>query len=605
MINVLVEGKKLDLYPINISFKRTNNAFSYGKLELSRTLNFKIPKTPLNLNVLGASSIYTYGVEERRYLDAQMQGSGFVENGLLYINEVDNDYHCVFLFGDLFILKNVADVKKIASVLEPYDAILSVPQQGKNANADNIAMYDFVKYQNNTFETSGSYYRYLMPSISVRGLFKCANEIFGEVFDLSVINDYRIIQQNVNDAKRKDVILAKSSVNQFAPNQNLKLLLNTTSNYECIFSSTGQRGQYIRLNTKQYYAFSEVELTFPEEFPSNLFCVGDRSDYGTDGFVNINVQFYGDYSFDTSVRAVSSLDEEGLRATTGEPLAGRTITIPAYTIFSFYDINSFHNTTNRAGESDNLNHYRGFFNGDASPFDFEFPEVKISVGAWEGNRAVCTTLVDSVPGISFIELLSAIAVIENKYITYDAELHKITIKSLDPINFVSIKNPISYSLERTSITSSRNNYIREEPNGGVASPSDVNYGINNETLSEEDTIFEVPFSLGNNINGNIYIDDIKIGINDVGLSTYALQTDVPLLALSGLGNYLRYSPLSIDNILSNMYVQSTRINLTCEMSMFEYINVKETDFIVYKNQKWAWISSTWQKNKAKFVLQKI
>ena len=605
MINILIEGKKLDLYPINLSFKRTNNAFSYGKLELSRTLSFKVPKTPHNLNVLGASSIYTYGTKERRYLDAQVQGSGFTENGLLYIDEVDNDYHCIFLFGDLFILKNVADVKKMASVLEAYDAILPVPQQGKNANAGKIAMYDFVKYQNNTFETSGSYYRYLMPSISVRGLLQCANEIFGNIFDLSVINDYRIIQQDVKDAVRKNVTFAKGSVNQFAENQNLKLLLNTTSNYECFFSRTGQRGQYVRLNTKQYYAFHDVELTFPEDFPSNLFCVRDRCDYGRDGYVSIDVQFYGDYSFDTSVRAVSSLDEEGARASKGEPLAGRTITIPAYTTFSFYDINTFHNTTNRAEENDNLNHYRGFFDGDASPFDFKFPEVKISVGEWEANMGVYTTLVDSVPDISFIELLSAIAVRENKFITYDKDLHKITIKDFEFLNFHKIKKPISYSLERTSITSGKNNYIKEKPNNNVTSPSDVNYGINNETLSDEDTIFEVPFSLGNNIDGNIYIDDIKVGLNEDGLSTYALQTDVPLLALSGVGNYLRYTPLSIDNVLSNMYIQSTRINLTCEMSMFEYINVKETDFMVYKNQKWTWISSTWQKNKAKFVLQKI
>lgn len=604
MINVLIEGKKLDLYPINISFKRTNNAFSYGKLELSRTLSFKVPKTPHNLNILGASSIYTYGSEERRYLDAQVQGSGFAENGLLYIDEVDNDYHCIFLFGDLFILKNVADVKKMASVLEPYDTILNVPQQGKNANANDIAMYDFVKYQNNTFETSNSYYRYLMPSISVRELFKCANEIFGEIFDLSAINDYRIIQQEVKGATRKNVTFAKSSVNQFAENQNLKLLLDTSSHYECVFSLTGQRGQYIKLNTKQYFAFCDVELTFPENFPSDLFCVRDRC-YVTDGYVNIDVQFYGNYSFDTSVRAVSSLDEEGSRTITGEPLAGRTIIIPAYTIFSFYDINTFHNTTNRAGESDSYNHYRGFFNGDASPFDFEFPEIKISVGEWEANRIVCTTLVDSVPDISFLELLSSIAVIENKFITYDKDLHKITIKDFEFLNFHKIKKPISYSLERTSITSGKNNYIREKPNNGVVIPSDVNYGINNETLSDEDTIFEVPFSFGNNSNGNIYINDIKVSLNEDGINAYALLTDVPLLALSGVGNYLRYSPLSIDNVLSNMYVKSTRINLTCEMSMFEYINIKETDFILYKNQKWAWISSTWQKNKAKFVLQKI
>lgn len=605
MINLLVEGKRLDLYPTDLSYKRTNNAFSFGKLTLSRSQNFQVPKTPNNLQVLGVGNTYINGANERRYFDAQLQGSGFVESGLLYIYEVGKDFNCIFLFGSLFILKNISNVKKMADVLEPYDVLLSAPQIGKNANALDLAFFDTVKYINNT--TSGRGF-FNMPSISVKDLFTYANEIFGNIFDVPAIPNYRIVSQNSDDVKKENVIFAKSSVDIYADNQELKLIVRE-SNATNFYSETGVRGETVAQSYKEYvnYTYNDVELTFPEDFPDDVFCIYNSNNVDSQGFINIDLKFFGDYTFDTGVRAVSSLAEEGVRNSSGQPLAGRTIKIPAQNFFSFYSKNNFHNTTNREGEHTYYNHYRGFFGGDASPFSFTFPNATIKNEKWhiiayEGTRWV--SAVQSLPSISFIELLNAVAILTDKYVTYDSTNHKITLTNYSDINeLIYIDDVITIDkLKRVGFSEAQNNIIKLKANKLVSSDNlnVVNYTTDNLTLTEENVISELPFSTGNSIENSLYINDLEATEGQ-----YNINSDVPLIALAGESTMLNFISMTRNAIIENIFAISTQIELTCSMSMFDYMRIKETHVIVYRGSQWVWLKATWQKNKAKFVLQKI
>jgi hypothetical protein len=84
-----------------------------------------------------------------------------------------------------------------------------------------------------------------------------------------------------------------------------------------------------------------------------------------------------------------------------------------------------------------------------------------------------------------------------------------------------------------------------------------------------------------------------------------IKNEVPVIAEAGLGEFLeRVEPTKI-NLLSQIYEKSTKITFSCVMTLYEFMTVKENNFIIYNSQKWVWISANWQKNKAKFVLQKI
>lgn len=593
MINLLVEGKILDLPPVNLSYKRVNNAFTFGKLTLSRSQSFKVPKTPNNLNIFNLGNIWQFGESERRYFDAQLQGSGFVENGLLYIESIDEDYNCVFLFGSLFILKNLSNVKKIADILDSIDEIKIIPQIGKNANATDLGIYDFVKYVNNDTK--------VMPSVSVRDLFANTNLQFGNIINIDTIPNYRIVQQGNKDIIKLDVVFSKVGQGAYGENQNLKLLFNTINNYIDICTN-GSRGSYTQLLVADFQTKFETQITFPADFPDDVFCLYDNSSYRSDGFIFIDVIFYGGYEFDTSVREVSSLSEEGERATSGEPLAGRTITIPAERTFGFYRKNDFHNTTNREGENTYYNHYRGFFNGDASPYTYTMPEIKVSNKVYIYDEFA--SFVSNLPEISYIELLTNIAILAGKYVTYNSASHKIELVNYADINEpIKLENVISMDkINRVGITEARSNKILPAENKAVSvnNVNTINYITDNETLEAEEVIKELKVSTGNNINGTLYIDDLVKNGN-----LYELLTEVPLIAEVGEGENLQFIKMQKNDLLNSIYKKSTRIEVNCMMTMAEFMTIKETNVFLYKSLKWVWISGQWQKNRAKFVLQKI
>lgn len=593
MINLLVEGRLLDLPPVNLSYKRVNNAFTFGKLTLSRSQSFKVPKTPNNLNIFNVGNIWQFGESERRYFDAQLQGSGFVENGLLYIESIDEDYNCVFLFGSLFILKNLSNVKKLADILDSLDEIKIIPQVGKNANTTDLGIYDFVKYINNDTK--------VMPSVGVRDLFANANLQFGNIINVDTIPNYRIVQQGNKDVIKLDVVFSKVSQSAYGEDQNLKLLFNTINNYIDVCSN-GSRGSYTQLLVAEYQTKFETQITFPADFPDDVFCLYDNSSYRTDGYVFIDVKFYGGYEFDTSVREVSSLSEEGERLTSGEPLAGRTITIPAERTFGFYRKNDFHNTTNKPNESSSYNHYRGFFNGDASPYTYTMPEVKVSNKVYIYDEFA--SFVSNLPEISYIELLTNIAILAGKYVTYNTTSHKIELVDFADINEpIELENVLSMDkINRVGITEARNNKILPAENKAVSvnNINTINYITDNETIEAEEVIKELKLSTGNDINGTLYIDDIIKNGN-----FYEFLTEVPLIAEVGSGENLQFIKMQNNELLNSIYEKSTKIEVNSIMTMAEFMTIKETNVFIYKSLKWVWISGQWQKNKAKFVLQKI
>lgn len=613
MINLIVEGHKLDLYPVNLSYKRTNNAFTFGKLTLNRTQSFKMPKTAKNMQVLGLGSALVFGEGERRYFNAQLQGSGFVESGLLYIDSVEKEFTCIFIFGNLLVLKEIANIKNMADVLGEYDIYINyIPASrlGKYANEDNLGLYEIVEYRN-PYPSNYGYYNYIMPSISVRGLINCANEIYGQTFDLSAIKDYRIIQSTTKSPSRENVIFAKTALNVTSAEENLQKLFIFASGTYNIYSDTGNVGSYETVPMIHYETLRDTEIKMPLDFPDDIFILQNKSRYNNDtGKVDINIVFWGGYEFEIDEREVRSLSEEGTRRTIGEPLAGRTITIPRGGQFSFYRKTDFHNTRGAGGSSQN--NYRGFFTGDASPFEYIMPTISLKEnGELTTGTPYISYLLDNLPKMSFVDLYNSVAILEGKYMTFiDGQVTAVEYDSINELKH--IKNVISHSnLKREGVTSAQNNYIRFEETETVkpANKIEYNYPTNNALLEEEAIIYKIPYSEGEEYtdNNDIYLENIVTGKTDevTGRTELKILSDVPTIAIAGEGQFLKRVTMSPIDLLLQIYTNSTQIEITVYMSLYEYMTIKETNILIYNHSKWVWLSATWQNNKAKFVLQKI
>lgn len=611
MINIIVDGVRLDLLPANLSYKRTNNAYSFGKLTLNRTQSFKLPKTQKNMQLFGCGLPYAFGEGERRYFDAQLQGSGFVENGLIYIDSIDaEEITCIFIFGNLIKLKEISNIKNMAEVLGEYDSAISAPAYTgtKLANATDLQLYDAVQYRNQYSQSYG-YYDYIMPSVSVRGLLNCANEIYGEIFDLSPIPDYRIIQSTTKSASREPVVFAKTSLNVASPAEDLKKLFTYNAGAANIYSDTGNVGSYQAKAMIEYLTLRDSEIKMPSDFPSDVFILWDKSRYDKNsGKVNVDVEFFGGYSFETDLRTVNSLAEEGTRATIGEPLAGRTITIPKGKNFSFYRKDDFHNTAGAGGSS--YNNYRGFFNGDTSPFEYVMPVVSLKEEGLTTCNPFLTFMIDNLPKMSFIDLYNSVAILAGGYMTYAN--NKVTIGYYG-FDVYPLKNVISHGkIKREGLTSAQNNYIQFEESEAVKPANRIiqNYPTVNALLEEEAIVYRFPYSEGEEYTDNNDLQSSNVVVSKVaegvtGCKPIELQSDTPIIALAGDGQYLKRVTLQSNFFLKRIQQNSTQIEVTCYMTLFEFMSIKEQITIEFLHQQWAWISATWQKDKAKFVLQRI
>lgn len=122
MIQFNINNRMLDLYNnTSLQLVRTNMIFALDKVEMSRTVQFKVPATPNNNAIFDlCNSIETVGNKARQKISAQAYYSGGVLNGQLYIlSATKQDYTVIFLFGGLQKLKEIVEEdKKIGNIQE-------------------------------------------------------------------------------------------------------------------------------------------------------------------------------------------------------------------------------------------------------------------------------------------------------------------------------------------------------------------------------------------------------------------------------------------------------------------------------------------------------
>lgn len=630
---LVVNNKKIELTEGAISIKKTNNAFTFGKYTLSRTQSFKVPKTAENRKVFGLGRVDLFGSEERRKFDAQLVIGAVSHDGELYVTEVtDKDYKCTFVFGELLPLKQFSEIKTLAEALGEENEQTIRIARGRYASRDDLAFVDNVLYinENTLYETEQqtspprNVGNKIMPSVRVRDIFEILNEKTQLQVDTSKIsNSVRIILSKFGDSEKTDITLAKTSLNVVATENNMKSIITMFSPFH-VTCQTGGRGQREEVSSK-FYVMENISLTFPEDFPDDLFLVADYTHYERwSGWVEVDLQFFGDYSFDWSVQNVTSLSEERERKTYGIPLAGRTIEVDArprvynsddntqmlkvFPRLSFFRKSNFHNTTQASSER---NHYRGFFGGDATPFNFTFKRVSKSVTNANGSPLEAF-LLTNLPDISPLDLFTALAVVDGSFVVI--ENGKLTTRSYsDNFYNVDLKNVTQIgTMHRQGITNGQNNIIEYKSDRVPENERLIfDFPVDNENLEEEKKIYTVPFNEGRSIDGNLYIDDIQEqkGDYEIRWERFSIKSKEPTLASTGTGDFMKRTGggtlLATRELLQKIYNASTKIVVSTKMNYFEFSQIKETTLFIYRGKQFAWQDVSYNNGNVKLTLYKL
>lgn len=173
MVTIYVNGIRLDsLRDTEMAFKWANPLFSFDNLQISRTQEFTLPRTPRNDNILGfAAEVQQYGQMMRQSVAAVVMCEGVEIGGYLVISEVTaKGYKAVLTYGELSKLAELKAAGSIGDYLQLSDYLTMDGTQVTPAN------FNFAEYDNGE---NGTLTGIRFPSVNVGYLMtKCA-QYFG------------------------------------------------------------------------------------------------------------------------------------------------------------------------------------------------------------------------------------------------------------------------------------------------------------------------------------------------------------------------------------------------------------------------------------------
>lgn len=173
MVTIYVNGIRLDsLRDTEMAFKWSNPLFSFDNLQISRTQEFTLPRTPHNDNVLGfAAEVQQYGQMMRQSVSAVVMCEGIQISGYLVISEVTNKgYKAVLTYGELSKLAEIKAAGSIADYLQLSDYLTMDGTPVTPAN------FNFAEYDNGE---NGTLTGIRFPSVNVGYLMQKCADYFG------------------------------------------------------------------------------------------------------------------------------------------------------------------------------------------------------------------------------------------------------------------------------------------------------------------------------------------------------------------------------------------------------------------------------------------
>ena len=542
MMQLLCDGVFLDLYEnADVQFTHDNPLYAFDKIKCERTTQFKLPCTPTNDRVLSLARIPAYAGEGmRRKFDAQLQMSGIVQNGYLYISAFDGkDYEAIFVTGELIGLQQIAQLGKISEIMT-YNEVVKI---GEGSYSPQVKVNDIwanVEYKRPKADL-------LIPSIGLKQLYNTIADKYGlnvQAFP-SELEGYRIIPKKAAGVDEMQHFVCTKNPNggtqpytndtEIPDVFNLLQYDNRLFEHEDVIYPVRvmSKSQYFKI--RKYKAKTNLTLTFPDDWDDRYYV------YKFEDLDN-SMQpeyFYGDRSF---FREVNS----NFITRTGESLKGRSVTFAAGDAFAFVCEDDFVNTSTTAmGQM--LSDWGFISMSDTDNFFTDFA-IKVSIAGELVAGNICR-LQDNLPDCTFVELCKTMAAMLGKVLNYNGSGYTNIITKL-PISLViycdydaSTCTFISTRTQNTKPTDNEfkiqtwynNTYIQQIKNQKAI-------GVGSVTFTKTSNFNKLRVAFNGNIQDALV--DFDVSALTEGKS-YTLYYDVTILDRTNTGNDAQVSNLCL------------------------------------------------------------
>lgn len=600
-MRLLCNGVALDLLSgAALSFKKSNPLFAFDALTCERTQSFDIPATPHNERVMQLAKLPAFrGEGMRRRFDAELQDGIVVKRGYLYVDAYNNDkYKAIFVTGELFGLQAIRDAGKINNFLQYNSALIWNLSNVKPANATNIDPFDLVAYISDAGESPSV----LLTKIMNDALAQIGQQIVWPQSDM--LNHLRIFNAGGLKIENVDIRFKNTPGQQepiiIAPFLGIVNYTNHASytyNVVCVpdppYEPIWEYRSAYPLDMFQEPSIPwDCTLTFPEDFPVDMFLASGELLGNHYRLPNTNepwTDFLGGYSFRIFGNRI---------ITSGEPLTGRTVNIPANTPFVLISKNGLHFTPpTTIGQTGSV-----YYDAEAiGAYDFGL-KITINHEFVNGDNTPYNAIM---PGITIVELAKVVAALTGTVLNYDGTLR------FDPLAFdtwetMHITECTSEDeIARKFADFAQRNIVRYNSGESVNASERkmVVYTIDNDNIEEEKELQTLSVSEGGmqmaaeQREGQVeYVEYIKVRGTENNSLTVALT-----------GDYVRMTRTSLPKItgLQTLCDASTSVNIKVRMTLAQYERMSAKTAILYRGTRYVWTEATWSKEVATLKLSKI
>ena len=541
-MQLLCNGVFLDLYEnTNVQFTHDNPLYAFDKIKCERTTQFKLPCTPTNDSVFALARIPAYtGDGMRRKFDAQLQMSGIVQNGYLYVSAFDGkDYEAIFVTGELVGLQKIAQLGKIGEIMT-YDEVVTLGVGSYSPQAKVNDIWANVEYKRPKADL-------LIPSIGLKQLYNTIADKYGLIVQAfpSELEGYRIIPKKAAGVDEMQHFVCTKNPNggdqPYANEAEIPGVFNLLQYDDRLFEHEDviypvtivSKRQYFKI--RRYKFKTNLTLTFPDDWDDRYYM------YKFEDLDN-SMQpeyFYGDRSFFKEVNS-------NFITRTGESLKGRSVTFAAGDAFAFVCEDDFVNTS--TGMSGQKYIDFGFINmRDTDNFFTDFA-IKVSSAGELASGDICR-LQDNLPDCTFVELCKTMAAIIGRVLNYNGSGYTNIIPKLPIIKIeygVYDASTCTFTSTRTQNTDPakngfkiqtyyNNNYIQQ-----IKTQDTIGTGYVTFTKTTDFNKLRVAFN-GNRLAAAIYVDTSPL----TNGTTYTFYYDVTLLDRTNTGNDAQVSNLCL------------------------------------------------------------
>lgn len=575
MVTIYVNGIRLDsLRDTEMAFKWANPLFSFDNLQISRTQEFTLPRTPRNDNVLGfAAEVQQYGQMMRQSVPAVVMCEGIQISGYLVISEVTaKGYKAVLTYGEL---SKLAEIKAAGSIGDYLQLSDHITMDGTLVSPANI---NFAEYDNGEGNTITGI---RFPSVDVGYLMQKCAQYFGVSIGSGLhTSDMRIVLNTLNGDGytigtdtvylRTDGTLAGYNADFFTPGT---VRIEDGAAIPSLKCTTSCKITFVGDNN-----YTEGEpWGVDQTLIHRIFYIsfnGDADYYTWEHTINVNVElqvgaqiYFADY-----VKYMGGTEYEQRRWYAAKPSSAQTYTMTL---------------TGVSGTT-----------------------------AWGGVYYLQPNL----PDVTFLDLLKSVAVINNRVLSFDGTT--LTGISYDTawggvpenidaklIEWEKVEHKVgSYAQDNAVVYDAFDNTPQD-----VLNYTEKHYYIENTMLEKRKELLKHKFAQGlqTNIQALQSLNVVRIPSTEVKEVNGVMQTVLkgfakPVLARGQYGVQI----LTLINTIKSQALQdvctlATHTVCKVQMPLYKFVQIGTSTLYYLRGCVWCVESAEWSKGVARLYLQRV